>query len=168
MPAYNFQRQFVSMILDGSKPHTIRRRRKYPTKVGDVLMLFTGMRTKSCSQFAEAKCSNIIPVIIYPIEKGIAIYDPKSKHPHLDNEGWRVMETWEESRLAKRDGFNSRDEFYAFFERYKCDVLDDFEIIFWDPKMLIDLTKNMNPPSEILGLHADFLIIDDPFNDGSV
>ncbi len=136
MPAYNFQKQFVPLIIDGQKPHTIRKRRKHPTKVGDVLMLFTGMRTKSCRQFAEAKCVKIKPLRIYVAYKSIYVYDPESKNPSLTPEGWRIMSDWEERRLAKRDGFNSRDEFYKFFERYKCDVLDDFEIILWDPKTL--------------------------------
>lgn len=136
MPAYNFQKRFVPMIRNGQKPHTIRKRRKHPTNVGDVLKLYTGMRTKNCHQFAEATCSKIIPVVIYPVEKGIAIYDPKSNHPELDRDGWRIMNTWEENRLAKRDGFNSLDDFYKFFELYKCDVLDDFEIICWDTKTM--------------------------------
>lgn len=134
MPAYNFQKQFVPMILDGSKPHTIRRRRKYPTKVGDVLKLFTGMRTKQCRQFAEAVCVKIVPVEIYPFEKKISIYAPESNHPDLSPKGWRFLIGWDEMILCKRDGFKSRNEFYKFFEQYKCESLNDFEIIVWDPK----------------------------------
>lgn len=136
MPAYNFQSQFVPMIIDGQKPHTIRRRRKHPTKVGDVLKLFTGMRTKNCRQFAEAMCVKIKPLRIYPTYKTIYVYDPESNHPSLTPDGWRMMSDFEEKRLAKRDGFNSRHEFYKFFERYKLEFLGDFELIIWDPKTL--------------------------------
>lgn len=133
MPAYNFQFQFVEKILNGEKPHTIRRRRKHPTKVGDRIMMFTGMRTKDCRQFAEATCVKIVPVRIQPFERGIQIYDPESQHPDNVN-GWRLLIGWEEMTLAHNDGFEKRTEFYKFFERYKSDFLGDFEILIWDPK----------------------------------
>lgn len=124
MPAYNFQRQFVKMIIDGQKPHTIRRRRKHPTKVGDVLKLFVGMRTKNCRQFAEAVCTAVEPITIYP-------WDIK-----IENEQGYWMNWNELRRLAHRDGFDNLDGFFIFFRRYQKERLDDFEIIWWDPKTL--------------------------------
>jgi hypothetical protein len=165
MPAYNFQLQFVRMILDLSKPHTIRKRRKHPTKVGDVIKMFVGMRTKRCFQFAEAKCVNIKPLRIYPTYQSIYIHDPKSKHPSLTPDGWRMMSDWEEKRLAKRDGFQTRKEFYHFFERYKLEFLEDFELIIWDVKTLVDMTTKIKlPVGKIQGASANLLIIDDPLN----
>lgn len=44
------------MVQDGSKPHTVRSRRKHPAKVGDDLMLYYGMRTKWCKKLRHEKC----------------------------------------------------------------------------------------------------------------
>lgn len=125
MPAYNFQKQFVPMIVDGQKPHTIRKRRKHPTKVGDVLMLFTGMRTKSCRQFAEAVCVKVEPVVIW--------VDIKALTKSYTGQAFSKEKVKE---IALNDGFDSVDSFFAFFELYKLGVLDDYEIIHWDPKTL--------------------------------
>lgn len=124
MPAYNFKKQFVPMIIDGQKPHTIRKRRKRPTKVGDVLKMFTGMRTKNCFQFAQAVCTHVEPVIIYPSVGKIMV-------------DGAFMTDAEVNRLARRDGFESTKDFFMFFETTYGDYeLDDFEIIWWKPGAL--------------------------------
>lgn len=131
MPAYNFQKQFVPMILDGSKPHTIRRRRKRPTVPGDRLLLYTGMRTKSCKLFAVTECVKVEPVIIYPTIKKIM------------NES-EIMSGDDMFKLAKADGFDTLNAFFGFFERtYKLYELDDFEIISWDPKKTVSGNAGM-------------------------
>jgi len=120
MPAYNFQKQFVPMILDGSKTHTIRRRRKYPTKEGSILSLYVGMRTKSCKLIAEVPCENVIPVLIYPFQKRFAA---------------NILDDFD--TFVREDGFENTDDFFEFFERYEQDALTDFEVIYWDPKKMI-------------------------------
>ena len=123
MPAYNFQKQFVSMILDGSKVHTIRRIRKHPTKVGDTIKMFTGMRTKDCKKFAEAACINVEPIVIWPFSKLIT---KELTSQALSKEKVKI--------IAKEDGFDDVKLFFKFFERYGTECLPDFEIIWWDPK----------------------------------
>lgn len=155
MPAYNSQKQFVGKILDGSKPHTIRRRRKNPTKVGDVLYLYTGSRTKSAFKFAEAVCTKIEPVIIYPFSSRFKIYDDTFK-------SYIEMTKDFIARLAKRDGFKSSNDFFEFFRKtYKQDVLDDFEIIWWNPKELKSFLTMLKPEGDIKGQTANFVIFDD-------
>lgn len=58
MPGVNFKPEFAAKILEGSKPFTLRKRRKdgREAALGAKLMLFTGMRTKACRQFAETTC----------------------------------------------------------------------------------------------------------------
>jgi hypothetical protein len=126
MPAYNFQKRFVPMILSLEKSHTIRRRRRYPTKVGDRLYLYTGMRTKQAVKFAEATCSRVQPLVIYLYRHDIWIDD--------QNDGrCRWMSVDELDNLAMRDGFESRKDFFWFFlQTYKRRVLTGFEIIWWD------------------------------------
>jgi len=128
MPAYNFQGQFVPMILDGSKVHTIRRRRKHPTKVGDMLCLYTGMRTKQCKLIVMTECVKVEPIAIIPNEKSLLI-------PNIYN-GWDWLSVSEINRIAHEDGFENVNDFFDFFKRYREEVLYDFEIIWWDPRTL--------------------------------
>jgi len=119
MPLINFQRQFASPILRGEKPHTVRRQRQVPIKVGDVLHLYTGLRTKDCRKIGRAICSKIdrITVII----------------PVCDKMGWDIEITINGKRLsfedacafALRDGFKG-DPYLAlqkmtgfFYKRYR-------------------------------------------------
>lgn len=125
MPAYNFQKQFVPKILDGSKLHTIRRRRKRSTRAGDRLLLYTGMRTKQCELIAVTGCVKVVPILISTIGNGDLSFGAE----------WLTRD--EQIALAKADGFDDIAEFFKFFKRYKADILADFEVIWWDPKWLI-------------------------------
>jgi hypothetical protein len=140
MPAYNFQRQFVPMILDLSKPHTIRRKReRRPTVPGDVLSLYTGMRTKQCKLIATSPCTHVEPLLILPLEKRVLRTVSPTVDEWLSKDG--IM------RLAVRDGFGNRDannydavdKFFNFFlQTYKDAYLDNFELIWWDTSNLIN------------------------------
>lgn len=123
MPAYNFQKQFVPMILKGIKHTTIRRKRKYATEAGDLIYIFIGLRTSSCIKIAEARIVDVSPIIIYPFEFRTKL-DGVFVSPALD------------LRNAQKDGFPDLTSYYRFFQRYKRDVLDDFEVITWDPDTL--------------------------------
>ena len=119
MPAYNCQPRFVPMILDGSKHHTIRRKRKRPTKPGDLLKLYTGMRTKECKLIMSEKCTSVVPVKIYP-DTGSVVLDGKP-----------LSET-EVVIFASRDGFPDVYDFFEFFQRYTSVVREDeLEVIYW-------------------------------------
>jgi len=124
MPAYNFQAQFVPMILEGRKFHTVRKIRKNPTKSGDWLYLYVGMRTKHCEQICSTRVLKIDPILILPFEQrlvaGISV--------PIDE-------------FAYHDGFDSVADFFKFFERYKNERLEDFEIVWWNP-------QRMYPPGD--------------------
>lgn len=65
MPAYSFKQRFVPPVEDGSKPHTIRARRKKGfAKIGDTLYLYFGMKTKWCRKIREERCANVRTIII--------------------------------------------------------------------------------------------------------
>lgn len=124
MPAYNFKKQFVPMIISGEKPHTIRARRKRPTKVGDRLMLYTGLRTKNAFMFAFSVCEKIEPVIIYPTIREIMV-------------NGNLLSASKTLSLAKADGFETVSDFFEFFKKtYKEYELDNFEIIYWSLEAL--------------------------------
>jgi hypothetical protein len=155
MPAYNFQHRFVPMILNGEKPHTIRRRRKYPTKVGDMLQMYVGQRTKKAFKFAESPVVKIVPIVIQPWHKCIIMQDTSGQ---MSVTGFSTK-----NELARLDGFSSVDSFFDFFKRYKQETLEGFDVIWWDPKRLKDLTKHLTPPliGEIKGAKAELIIYDD-------
>lgn len=75
MPALNFKKQFAPMVINGSKTHTIRAYRKdgRNPKEGDMLYLYTGMRTKGCKKLKEVVCTEIKMVDIE--ENGNVIVD---------------------------------------------------------------------------------------------
>jgi hypothetical protein len=119
MPAINFQRRFAEMIRSGTKHHTIRRKRKYPIKPGDVLKLYTGMRTKSCELIMEAPCTRVVPVMILPACELV----------RLDG---KVLSQMETVMFASRDGFPDVYQFFEFFKQYHTDILMfDLEVIYW-------------------------------------
>lgn len=64
MPALNFQKQFADKIKNGEKLQTIRALRKRPFVIGDVLYLYTGMRTKNCVKLGKTYCIDIAYVEI--------------------------------------------------------------------------------------------------------
>lgn len=119
MPLCGFQKQFVPMILDGSKSHTIRRRRKRPTKAGDVLYLYTGLRTKQCQFVMQDTCKKVVPIAIIPDIGQV----------RLDG---RLLPLNEMMHFAVRDGFANYMDFFKFFERYPREVRErELEVIYW-------------------------------------
>jgi hypothetical protein len=122
MTLLNFKKDFVPLILDRSKPHTIRRERKHPIKVGDTLQLYYGLRTKSCILIGTAPCIRIQEVDIYPGNKVLL------------NEAWLIDEQiWE---LARRDGFSETSEFFNFFKAAYALPTSNMRLIWWDVNQL--------------------------------
>ena len=110
MPAFNFQKQFVASITEGTKTGTIRKERKdkrCPADKGDTLTLYTGMRTKHCALIAEVECISVKSFMIHQgLNKQITCY--KDGRPIKNQE----LET-----LAIADGFKNSTELVAFFRK---------------------------------------------------
>jgi len=114
MPAYNFKAQFALLVESGVKPHTVRPKRKHPTKVGDTLYLYTGMRTKACRLLKTAICTRIRPIKVefYP------------RRVTLDG---KVLSRTEATELALRDGFDAPESDYRMFWFFWTTYGDVFE-----------------------------------------
>ena len=124
MPAYNFQSQFVPMILEGSKIHTIRKPRKRPTKVNDNLFLYVGQRTKQSMLIARVRC-----IGVWPIEIDTVGFSARLKDQHGC---WNLLLPYELTSIVKADGFDNVFDFFDFFrQRYEHGNLM-MEIIEWD------------------------------------
>jgi hypothetical protein len=62
MTAFNFKLYMAPKILDGTKLSTIRSTKR--CNVGDVMQLYTGMRTKSCHKIRDVVCVGVASIII--------------------------------------------------------------------------------------------------------
>jgi len=119
MPAYNFHEQFAPKIISGEKLFTIRRPRKRPTRQGDILSLYVGQRTKNCRLLRREICRKVIPIDIY---RGMVVLN------------WLRLSVAEETSFTRLDGFNSPEEFYAFFDKqYRLPVVGRLELVAWKP-----------------------------------
>lgn len=112
MPALNFKKQFVPKIQAQEKRSTIRAERKNPIKVGDVLQLYTGMRTKQCTLVGTAECSNITPVKI----ADDAPYILMKLSGDIDYKWYRFVED-ALKHFHTTDGFDTYDEMKTFFRK---------------------------------------------------
>jgi hypothetical protein len=100
MPAYNFKKQFASLVERGEKRQTLRLPRKRPTKAGERLKLYTGMRTKQCRLLLEVVCRSVTPVTI------------DNHSIFMDGKRLDVVDS---VRFAKADGFERIEDFIEFF-----------------------------------------------------
>lgn len=101
----SFKPQFPALVESGQKRQTIRAPRKRQIKVGDTLILATGVRTKHYRRLGEATCVDSFPIRIH--ECGVKFPD----RPH-----WEAWDSWAVSQLARMDGFRYIADFRAFFE----------------------------------------------------
>ena len=115
---------FIDKILSGEKRQTIRRasQKWANVKAGDKLTLYTGLRTKECRKLGEAVVESNQTILLNPSFCGI------KKFP-LSGAYWLTDE--EESILAKQDGFDNLDDFWAFFENHYGDNMGLFKVIRW-------------------------------------
>jgi hypothetical protein len=114
MALYGFKAQFVDKILNGSKAHTIRDRRKRATKPGETLYLYTGLRQKGARKIGEAICEKVEDIVI--TEGGSIGIDGR----------WLTKD--QRHGLALMDGFASLRCMMQFWEGR---LPFDGEIIYW-------------------------------------
>lgn len=126
MVALNFS-MFIDKVENGTKPHTIRARRKRPVNVGNKLDLFTGMRTRYCRRLkVQPGCKDREDCIR---AQDIEIVRPGSSVIDIFVDGVR-LKFHQMNQLALRDGFANWGEFIQYFmppgrERF------DGQIIWW-------------------------------------
>ena len=139
MPAYNFKAQFAPLVASGAKRQTVRKPRVRATRPGELLHLYTGMRTASCRRLIEpVECLAVTPIMIaYHWPRGM----PGTLAARLAEIGdygvmllggaWLVSEARE--AFARADGFASQAEFFRFFiEQYRVDERHlTAEVLYW-------------------------------------
>lgn len=121
MPLYGFKKQFAEAGAIGQKRRTIRPARKRPTRVGETLFLYTGLRSSNARKLGEARCTRVARVEIYA--DGVAI-------------GGAWLSAKELESFARDDGFQSATDFLEFFRKVHklkpgAPVIG-FELVEWD------------------------------------
>jgi hypothetical protein len=74
MPLLGFTK-LKEKLLDGSKTQTIRKLRKHPLKVGDILHIYWKLRTKECEKLGDAKITKIVRKDLSELTEEDAIKD---------------------------------------------------------------------------------------------
>lgn len=118
MPSINFQKQFApgvrAMISEEyakrnrirPKTTTIRAMRKRPFKKGDMLYLFTGLRTAHCERLGKVICHRV---------EGVEIF--RSEQQGQIRIGEKLLNRREIQRLATNDGFKCAADLFRWFEK---------------------------------------------------
>lgn len=131
MGIYNFQKRFVEPILSHAKRHTIRAKRRYPDKVGNIAHLHTGLRTKAGATLLGRH--PIVRIEEIEIFEGCASHKP-TEPPcplafHLKING-EELDSDEREKLARLDGFKDLAEMKAF---WKGRLPFKGDIVHWNP-----------------------------------
>ena len=122
MVAISFQKRFAPPIIAGDKRQTIRAERKRPIRPGQLLHLFTGMRTKHCRRIGVATCTAVLPIWIDFVMDTVTIF----KRPMLSE--MAALDTF-----AVRDGFRDWRDMHAFWQPKDEGVLSFHGVLIeWD------------------------------------
>ena len=121
MPLLGFDKRFASKVRSGAKTCTIRVPRKRPIKVGDRLYLYTGLRTKGARKLGEGIVTGVTRLVREYALLWLLRLDgfPEPLQLH-----WTAG-----LEIAKRDGFDTFNEFDRFFDRYPTPT--ELRLIVW-------------------------------------
>ena len=125
MPAINFQARFADKVKNREKRQTIRATgKRKPPRVGDPLMLYTGMRQSGCRKLLDAVCSSVTPISISARAKTISMANTLLSR-------WQILTNDEAEQLAIKDGFASADELFRWVSANHGDTLSG-HLIEWE------------------------------------
>jgi hypothetical protein len=137
MVAYSFKKRFGPPILAGIKAQTIRADRKRHARPGELVHLFTGMRTRQCRRLGETPCLSVEPI---RIELPRARRVPEVL---IFDAGGALAQHYLTARalqnFARADCFADFDELHAFW-RAEHPGVDTFRgvLIRWQPLVAAD------------------------------
>lgn len=124
MPALNFKAQFADQVKNGEKRQTIRARgKRRPPRVGEPLMLYTGMRQVGCRKLLDVVCTEVVPISISIKSKTVQMTRNFGVEPR-----WVSLDDDEIEDLAKADGFPSASAFFAWFAENHGDTFSGYVI----------------------------------------
>ncbi len=105
MVALNFQPQFAPAVASGEKRQTIRP--SFRGKVGCLLQLYTGQRTKACRKLVDPDPRCTMAMYVGLTARGVTLGDASRCPGNLDE-------------FAQQDGFANYGAMFRWFsERYE-------------------------------------------------
>lgn len=123
----NFKPEFKEKIINGEKTTTIRKQRKTPFQIGKLLYIYTNSHADSHAGFKETQTKKTDPLIKTEITDIKMIKIDTDNSIFLD--GKKIKEN-EVDELIKKDGFNSKLDFFSFFRR-QYDIPFHGVLIYW-------------------------------------
>lgn len=140
MVAYSFRPRFIDPIIAGLEPgpllpgmkrQTIRGANggKRHARPGELVQLYTGMRTRSCKLLGVARCTVVEPVVLLLDPPGLVIIG-STMTPNDEGEAARQLDAF-----AMHDGFRDWQDLVAFWAAEHAGVTR-FEgvLIRWEPR----------------------------------
>ena len=119
MTAYSFKARFAEPIIAGTKGGTIRAPRNgRPTGIprpggharpGEMLQLYTGMRTQQCRRIADKRCLAVAPILLFFGGLPEIIVGPRE-------DGLRYRSAESLDCFARFDGFDNFDQMAGFWD----------------------------------------------------
>jgi hypothetical protein len=109
MKVIMFQPRFAPLVASGAKPHTIRKQRKNPIKVGDKLSLRTWLGKPYRSKqkvLREGFCICTRGIEITNLGFSVSVYG---------RDKWLILDIESCDKLAKKDGFANAGEMIQWF-----------------------------------------------------
>jgi hypothetical protein len=117
----SFKKQFAPLVKNKTKRQTIRVEGKRVAEVGDILHLFTGMRTKFCQKIDDVVCIHSERIFIDTVHFWV-----------LSNVEPPVKYSWVESlEIAKKDGFKNLSSFFDFFRQQYGEGIHKMRLYRW-------------------------------------
>ena len=130
MTSLSYRPWLAPKVLNGSKPHTIRVKRKRPIRAGDLIQHFTGMRTTACKRLGESLCTGAYEITIDVKER--AVFVPQGFVDQLRQDGlFPPVVSYDADDLARMDGFDSLDAFLDFFRPAAVDGPLVGDLYYW-------------------------------------
>lgn len=143
-----FKRRFVPFVLDGTKHHTIRAKRKVAFKSGQICHCYTGLCQKGCELLGRWPCTRVQDIVI-EIDFG-PFKVPFAIRVWIDGEELTGSEV---NMLCWTDGFRESGQDGAWLEfakfwawenrntiRGNGTLLFEGHIIFWDHSRPVGVT----------------------------
>ena len=89
MPLLGFKRQFAEFVRLGTKRHTIRAKRKFPVKPGDICHCYVDPRQRTMALLGRWPCTVVQDVIIRQPQPGIPVLEVEIDGEPLSSEETR-------------------------------------------------------------------------------
>lgn len=146
MVAYSFKRRFVDPIRVGlssvslsfdcqPKRQTIRAigKRRHARR-GEVLQLYTAMRTKQCCKIGDARCVSFEGVLLKWSEwPAFMTYDIAEREPGVWRRVGNTRPILDMDTFARLDGFANFDDMATFWREGHGPETFDGVLIKWEP-----------------------------------